>query len=222
MLSSDSDFLVPLLDVFHDRPAAGIATPLVATKMEGKELVWALGGSVNWRTAVVTRGHADMALVDLPTNEPFEVEIASGAAMLIKREVLLNVDWLDESFFLYYEETDWSLKLRKAGYEIVAAPYSVVWHKVSATLGTESPIVDYYMLRNHLRLISRHWSGDRRLFALSRTVLRNLATIAAYTAKSHRGQRIPNRNARLLALRDAALGRSGKMGIDVARFCSLN
>jgi len=57
------------------------------------------------------------------------------------------------------------------------------------------------------------------LRALASAAGRNLLTIAAYTLKPHGGRRIPNRNARLLALRDAALGRWGQMGPDVAAVC---
>jgi len=52
------------------------------------------------------------------------------------------------------------------------------------------------------------------LRALTAAAWRNLLTVAAYTLKPHGGQRLPNRNARLLALRDAALGRWGQMGAD--------
>lgn len=140
--------------------------------------------------------------------------------MLVKREVFQRVGLLDESYFLYFEETDWCLNVRKAGYRILAVPGSVVWHKVSAALGATSPVIDYYMLRNHLQLVNRHWSGVNRHYLLLRTVLRNLATVAAYTANSRQGERTPHRNARLFALRDAALGRTGKMGPDVAEACS--
>jgi hypothetical protein len=95
----------------------------------------------------------------------------------------------------------------------------VVLHKVSAALGKTSPVIDYYMLRNHLRFVARHWSGLARWRLQVGIVLRNLATIAAYTAKPRSGARIPNRNARLLALRDALLGRWGRMGLDVEAFC---
>lgn len=139
--------------------------------------------------------------------------------MLAKREVFERAGLLDEKFFLYFEEVDWCMKVGQAGYRILAAPSSVVWHEVSGTLGTTSPVIDYYMLRNHLRLIGRHWSGARRDYLWSRVVLCNLMTIAAYTVKPHGGRRIPNRNARLLALLDASLGRWGKMGADVAKIC---
>ena len=212
------DFLTSLLAAFRGHADVGVVTPLVA-EMAGPEQVWALGAVVDWQTGTVHRLHVGEAVSRLQAVAPFEVDIASGAAMLAKREVFEHVGLLDEAFYLYYEETDWCLRARQVGYGILAVSSSVVWHKVSATLGTTSPVIDYYMLRNHLRLIARHWSGARRLYLLGRIVLRNLLTIAAYTVKSHNGRRISNRNARLLALRDAVLGRWGKMGPDVAAVC---
>lgn len=212
------DFLEILLVTAQARPDVGVVTPLVADRAD-RERVWALGSAVNSASGVVSRLHAGDPVGKWRDQPPFEVDVASGAAMLIKREVLERVGLMDEDFFLYYEETDWCLRIRQAGYRILAVPASVVWHKVSATLGTTSPVIDYYMLRNHLRLIARHWHGLQRGRILLRTLLRSLATIAAYTVKTHQGQRLPSRNARLLALRDALLGRWGKMGPDVARVC---
>jgi GT2 family glycosyltransferase len=215
----ESGFLEPLLDALRSRPDVGVVTPLVAEQTADGGRVWALGLTVNWRTAAVTRNHAGGPMDLWHPQPPIEVDVASGAAMLVKREVFERVGLMDEDFFLYFEEVDWSLKVRQAGYRILAVPLSVVWHKVSATLGTTSPVIDYYMLRNHLRLIGRHWSGGRRLYLQGRVVLRNLLAIAAFTVKPHDGRRIPNRDARLLALRDALLGRWGQMGPDVAKIC---
>lgn len=202
-------FLAPLLAALDSRPNASVITPLVAERTAAGERVWALGSAINWRTAAVTRQHAGSAVDSWRTCAPFAVDVASGAAMLVKREVFERVGFMDEDFFLYFEEVDWCLQVRRAGYHILAVPGSVVWHKVSATLGKTSPVIDYYMLRNHLRLIGRHWRGPQRVSLQARVVLRNLLTIAAYTAKPHGGRRIPNRDARLLALRDALLKRSG-------------
>lgn len=211
-------FLGPLVTALQSGPDVGIVTPLVADQNEG-DRVWALGSSVNRRTAEVRRLHAGENVTSWRHRAPFPVESASGTAMLVQRGVFERAGLMDESFFLYYEESDWCLNVRHAGYEILAVPSSVVWHRVSATLGMMSPAIDYYMLRNHLHLINRHWSGVRRRYLLVRTVLRDLATVAAYTVNSHNGVRIPHRNARLFALRDAALGRWGRMGRDVAKAC---
>lgn len=215
----EPDFLAPLLAALHSQPNVGIVTPLVAERTAAGEHVWALGSAVNWRTAAVTRQHAGSAVIPWRGRTPFDVEIASGAAMLVKRAVFEQVGLMDEAFFLYFEEVDWSLKVRQHGYRILAVPSSVVWHEVSATLGATSPVIDYYMLRNQLRLIGRHWSGTRRSYLWIRVVLRNLLAVAAFTVKSQDRQRIPHRNARLMAIRDAFRGRWGKMGPDVAAVC---
>ena len=215
------DFLTPLLASLRKKPDVGLVTPLLAD-MASPEHIWALGSAVDGRTGTVNRLHAGDLVRDWQATESFEIDVASGAAMLVKRQVFERVGFLDEAFYLYYEETDWCLQVRRAGYRILAVPASLTWHKVSATLGHASPVIDYYMLRNHLRLIGRDWSGVSRLWLLTRTVLRNLITIAAYTAKSQGGQRVPHRNARLLALRDASLGRWGRMGPDVEAVCFPN
>jgi len=215
----EPDFLGHLLSAIQHQPAVGIVTPLIAEKMDAGR-VWALGSAVDRRTAIVSRQHAGEPVSSWRQRGSFDVDIASGAAMVAKRDVFERVGLLDESYFLYYEEVDWCLTARKAGYRILCVPSSVVWHQVSAALGTTSPIIDYYMLRNHLRFIGRHWLGARRVYLLAKTVARDLVSIAAFTARSHRGRRIPNRDARLLALRDALLGRWGKMGPDVAAVCS--
>jgi GT2 family glycosyltransferase len=216
-VTAEPDFLAPLLVALDSRPDIGVVTPLVAERSDDGGRVWALGSTVDQGTAAVSRNHAGEPAASWREQPSFDVDVASGAAMLIKREVFERAGLMDEDFFLYFEEVDWSLAVRRAGCHILAVPASVVWHKVSATLGATSPVVDYYMLRNHLRLIGRHWHGLQRGRILLRTVLHNLATITAYTVKTWRGQRLPSRNARLIALRDALLGRWGKMGTGVAK-----
>lgn len=215
------DFLEPLLSVLETNPTIGVVTPLLA-EMDRPEQIWALGASVNQRNGTVERLHAGEDVSQWRGQPSFAVDAASGAALLVKREVFETVGLMDKDFFLYYEETDWCLQVQRAGYRIMAIPDSVVLHKVSAALGETSPVIDYYMLRNHLRFVARHWSGWARWRLLGSIVLRNLATIAAYTIKPHGGKRIPNRNARLLALRDTLLGHWGKMRPDVKEVCYEN
>ncbi|NLF65477.1 MAG: glycosyltransferase family 2 protein [Chloroflexi bacterium] len=213
------DFLEPLVEALKGQPDVGVVTPLVAEQGKEEGRVWALGSAIEATTARVSRRHAGDSLERWLHEAPFEVDIAAGAAMLVRAELFARTGLLDEDFFLYYEETDWSLRIRRAGYRILAVPASLVWHKVSATLGIDSPVIDYYMLRNHFRLINRHWSGPARLYLWIRLAVRHLLAVAAFTVDSHGGLRTANRNARLFAIRDAVLGRWGQMGPDVAIVC---
>lgn len=211
-------FLEPMLEAYQESEAIGVISPLIAEAYR-EDCIWALGSAIDRTRGSVTRIGAGEAVSAWQTAKPFEVDAASGAAMLVKRAVFESVGLLDEDFYLYYEETDWCLRVRQAGYRILTVPTALVWHKVSATLGLNSPIVDYYMLRNHLRFIARHWTGTARRRILGRTVLDDLRTIAVYTVKPWGGRRLPHRNARVLALRDALLRQWGPMGPDVAAVC---
>jgi len=207
-------FLSPLLESFKHE-SIGVATPLIV-EMARPERVWALGATVDKATGDVTQNYKGQPSSVTANTIPFEVDAAAGTAMLIKREVFEQAGLLDEDFYLYYEETEWSMRVRKAGYGIIAVPQAVILHKVSATLGQTSPVVDYYMLRNHLLFVKLHWSSLARWRLWGRIIARNLLTIGAYTIKPHGGNRLLHRNARLLALWDALLGRWGEMYSDVA------
>lgn len=212
------DFLEPLAAASLSVSPPAITTPMIC-EADHPDTIWVLGADVDGRTASPIRLHAGEPRSAWAEAAPFPVDFAPGTAMLVPRVVYEAVGLMDEAFFLYFEEMDWGMHVRQRGYTTLAVPASVVWHKVSATLGTTSPIVDYYMLRNHLRLISRHWSGPSRWARLTRAVLDDLSAILAFTVKSHRGARTPHRNARLLALRDAALHRWGEMGPEAKRVC---
>ena len=61
-------------------------------------------------------------------SRPLEIGYASGAAMLIKKEVLEKIGLLDEKFFMYMEDMDLSWRARMLRYKIILAPGAVVYH----------------------------------------------------------------------------------------------
>lgn len=68
-------------------------------------------------------------------DQPHEVDWVGGASMLIRREVFEQVGLLDEGYFLYYEETDFCLRARRAGWACWYVPSSVVTHLEGHTSG---------------------------------------------------------------------------------------
>lgn len=59
---------------------------------------------------------------------PFAIGYASGAAMLIKREIIEKIGLLDEKFFMYHEDLDLCWRTRLVGYKIMIAPQALVYH----------------------------------------------------------------------------------------------
>lgn len=81
---------------------------------------------------------------------------AHGAAMLVKREVIEKAGMMPECYFLYYEELDWSMMIRRAGYDIWYDPACTIFHKESQSTGQNSPLRTYYITRNRLLFVQRN------------------------------------------------------------------
>lgn len=71
-------------------------------------------------------------------SESAEVEWVSGASMVVRRDVVEKVGLMDERYFLYYEETDYCLTAKRAGWSTWHVVDSVVFHKVGASTGVKS------------------------------------------------------------------------------------
>ena len=107
---------------------------------------------ITLRNKAIGFGEKDMEQHNTPHPTPY----AHGAAMLVKREALEKVGKMPECYFLYYEEYDWSIMFRRAGYEIWYEPLFTIYHKESKSTGQNSPLKTYYITRNRLLLARRN------------------------------------------------------------------
>ena len=76
--------------------------------------------------------------------------------MLVASAAVQDVGLLDEGFFHYWEETEFCLRLRKQGWRLAAAPDSRILHKVGASTGGNSLILDRYFTTSGLRILQLH------------------------------------------------------------------
>ena len=106
-------------------------------------------------------GEEDHGQYDIAHPTPY----AHGAAMLVKRAIIEKVGYMPEDYFLYYEELDWSMMLKRAGYEIWYDPSCTIYHKESQSTGQDSPLRTYYITRNRLLLVKRNWHGIYKYLA---------------------------------------------------------
>lgn len=80
-----------------------------------------------------------------------------GGGMLVPKKVVDDIGPMANTFFLYYEEMDWSERMRKAGYKIYCQRDTVIYHKESASVGRMSPLKTYYMNRNRILFMKRNY-----------------------------------------------------------------
>jgi GT2 family glycosyltransferase len=120
----ERDWLRELLHPLAARPAAGLATSRILM-MDEPGLLNACGNEVTFAGITVCRGLGRPA-DSYPRLD--RVSAVSGAAFAIKRAVLEEIGAFDDLFFIYYEDTDLSLRAALAGYDCLYVPTSVVYH----------------------------------------------------------------------------------------------
>jgi GT2 family glycosyltransferase/glycosyltransferase involved in cell wall biosynthesis len=212
VLLVNSDVIVPpdaiehlerCLDTTSD---AGIAGPVVLARSEPDRIA-SLGMSYAPSTGRMRhRGNGAIASTDQPAARL--VDGVSGCLMLVRREVFDAVGLFDEEYFFSFEDLDFCLKARRAGFATVLAGRAIVYHEGGQSLGATSPRRFYFAARNHLLLARRAEPSAGRFRSWSRTcsiVMLNLAH-----AVVSRGGSLPARlGAAASGTRDYLAGRFG-------------
>lgn len=185
LLNSDTlvekNFLKHLYQAAKDQPDSGLLNPLVFFAREYEyhqhsyqsldlgKVIWFAGGSIDWEHLVgFHRGVDELDRDQFASGyNPLESQFATGCCLLIKREVIETIGYMDESFFLYWEDVDYSLRARKAGFKISLVPDSIIWHKnAGSSDGVGSRVQQYYQTRNRFALAIRYGGLKIRLQAL--------------------------------------------------------
>jgi len=130
------------------------------------DVVWACGGSVAPSLNVTTllshdKPHVVAEVADL------DVDYLPGACLMISRAAWEAVGGLDESFFCYLEDADWCLRVRAAGFRVLATPRVVAWHGLSSSTGGGYSAGRKYMTAvNSVHFLRKHgtWQGWAALF----------------------------------------------------------
>ncbi|MBO3699735.1 glycosyltransferase family 2 protein [Fabibacter sp. E12] len=158
------NFLSPLVKRMEGEDWAAIQPKIMYNYDRG--IIWNAGGV--FRASIskpITRGEG---VVDNGQfNNITTTEWITGCCFLIKSDQVRSIGLLDERFFIYYEDLDWSLKLRRKGLKLGFEPKSVIYHEAGRSdinrdkygEGNVSPFSHYQNVRNHLFIVRRYASG---------------------------------------------------------------
>ena len=105
------------------------------------------GGRVRWWLGL--SGHVRVP----PSIE--EPEYLVGASLLVRCDAIDEIGGLDEAFFLYWEDTDYCLRLKRAGWRLAVAERAIVHHRVSATLA-RGHAWEVYLTYSAVRFFRKH------------------------------------------------------------------
>lgn len=117
---------------------------------------WYAGGEMDWQNVI--GHHKGVDEVDHGQyDDILETQFASGCCIFIKKAVFDKVGLFDNKYFLYYEDADFSERVKKADFKIVYVPKAALWHKNAGSAGgSGSKLQDYYITRNRLLFGARY------------------------------------------------------------------
>ena len=145
----EPDFIEPLLAGFNADESVGCVISKILYESQ-RDKIWYGGGTYNpW---FCRAGHVNFNKTDAKQSVLKPVDFASGCCMMLSDDAIQNVGLMDENYFLYVEDTEYSLRLRKSGYKLMYASDSVIYHKVSSSTQAGSDLSQYYTIRNTLYL----------------------------------------------------------------------
>ncbi|MFM7627888.1 MAG: glycosyltransferase family 2 protein [Algoriphagus sp.] len=161
LLNNDTLVSPNFLEEMHacmvQQPGCGVVQPLILFLHDPKK-IWSAGGSWNALLGKAkTLGDRDeVATYNFPSSS---LDWATGCCMLVSKEAITQAGLLDEQYFAYFEDVEWSLRIRKAGFSLALAKQALIYHEAGAASkkqhpeGTLQAPVFYYHVRNQFFLL---------------------------------------------------------------------
>lgn len=163
---ADERSLGALMAVATERRDAGLLSPCIYAEHTGA--LWFGKGSLDWWRMRATHVHPSAAEF---RRRCYDSEFLTGCALLIKKETVEAIGFLDERFFLYYEDADFSWRARAKGFAVLVVPGARVWH------GEQSQKNDqklYHLVFSGLLFFHKHAQGWWRAYFLLYGTMRRL------------------------------------------------
>ena len=149
----DQNFISPLINCIENNNSIAGVQPLIMNYNK-RDSIWSAGGYLNKFFGNTT------------TNKSLEKKLnldwITGCCMLLKTEVIKKTKLLDENFFAYYEDVDWSLRIKDLGYSLQLVETSLIYHhgsissNNSTSEGSLSAYVHYLNFKNHIYFLRKH------------------------------------------------------------------
>lgn len=162
---ADPGMIRHLLENFPDD--AGIVSPIMYYYSKPSE-IWSSGGDINPILIESIKSHKNKKKIDNSTGL-IERDFLPSCAWVVRKDVFEKIGYLDEVYFpIYYDDLDFCLRTRRAGYKLYINTSAKLWHKVSASSGGEyNPRERYLMARNsgyYFRKNMKFWQSPFILF----------------------------------------------------------
>ena len=168
-------WLEPLLEFMETHPECGACQPKLLSDRDRTQFEYAgaAGGYLDnlgypfCRGRIFATTETDRGQYDTPA----EIHWATGACLMIRRDLYQEAGGLDARFFAHMEEIDLCWRIRRMGYSICCRPESVVYHFGGASLAMGDPRKTKLNFRNSLLMLWKNLPSEKRSGLLFRRML---------------------------------------------------
>ncbi len=185
LLNNDTEvkenFILPLVERIEKDHFLGAVQPLILN-FSNKSIIWNAGGKLNKFLGLTSTRLNNNKLNSSIVFDDY-TDWISGCGILIKSEIVKKIGLLDEKFFTYYEDVDWSLRMKSLGYDLGFVKESIIYHHGSSSSknkknkeGVLSSKIHYFIIRNHILLLKKH----KNLFNFFGIVFFQIIKITSY------------------------------------------
>jgi len=158
----EADTLSKLVSTAESSPEVGIISPIIYYYDQPDKIqFW--GDYLDWKKFEVLKVENLESWDDI--NEMHGKTISLwGTALLIKRDIIEKLGYLNSKYFAYHEDCEYSIRVAKAGYKCIIEPEAKLYHKDSRSTGSrKTPFQVYFRVRNYYFLWMENVEGLTRL-----------------------------------------------------------
>jgi GT2 family glycosyltransferase len=150
------DFLSQLVRVAESDVKIGAVSPKILFFDHPDRLNYAGGEQRPWRLSPKVFGLRQ--LDDGSYDRIREVSLLTGCAFLIKAEVVRKIGVMEEIYFHFYEDIEWSLRVLKAGYKTLYVPAAKIWHKEHYVTDRNqgNGFIEFHLARANMIFVRKH------------------------------------------------------------------
>ena len=151
----DPYFVEPLINELEIKSNTKQTAPKIYYA-DKPETIWFAGGKVNLWTGFIR--HIGIRKKDSHDySKKREIDYATGCCICMRTQDFESIELFDQTFPMYAEDVDLSIRLKQKGGSIVFIPESKVWHKVSASMGGQFSIAKWKRkLIGKIKLVAKH------------------------------------------------------------------
>ena len=161
LINNDTEFAPDLFDslrALRVRYNADAITPRISYA-EDTSINWYAGGRFTFWKGFQGEHLGEGQQHDPSDTAPRWTPVAPGCCVMFPSSTFERIGFFDENYFVYFEDTDYFIRMERAGLRLLYAPGVSIAHKISlSTGGSQSDFSIHYYQRNQVYLLRKYFS----------------------------------------------------------------